>query len=85
MRGATVAGGLGLTGLVNILANAIGAPWWALVTATMMGILCTTLVGVVHIVIPQESHDKVVFWNRYLLYRERRRTRAIPRDRDYRS
>ncbi|MEU7935232.1 hypothetical protein [Micromonospora echinofusca] len=74
MKVSTLAGGLGFTGLANIMAGAIGAPWWSLLTVTVLGIICTTAIGLAQVLMPHESHDKVLLWNRFWEYRERRRT-----------
>jgi hypothetical protein len=73
----TLAGGLGITTLANIMAGAIGAPWWALLTVTLVGIFCTTFIGALQVVMPDESHDKVLLWDKFLTHRERRRT-SVP-------
>jgi uncharacterized membrane protein len=68
----TLAGGLGITALTNIMGNAIGAPWQALLAVTLVAIVCTTFIGTLQVLMPDESHDKVLLWNKFLTYRERR-------------
>ncbi|MFG3423381.1 hypothetical protein [Micromonospora sp. NPDC048063] len=81
MKVSTLAGGLGFTGLANIMAGAIGAPWWALLTVTVLGIICTTVIGLAQVLMPHESHDKVLLWNGFWEYRERRRTSVTAKKR----
>ncbi|MFC3989613.1 hypothetical protein [Actinoplanes siamensis] len=43
----------------------------------IIGLLATVLLGLAQLAMPQESHDKVLFWEKFFAYRELRRT-AVP-------
>lgn len=73
MKAATVAGGLGFTAMAGIMANAIGAPWWGLLIVIILGIVCTTVVSLAQIFLPQESSDKVLLYDKIMKHRDRRR------------
>lgn len=60
MKLSTLAGGLGITALANIMGGVIGAPWQALLAVTLVGIFCTTFIGALQVLMPDESHDKPV-------------------------
>jgi hypothetical protein len=70
-------GGSVVTGLANVMANAMNAPMWAIVTITVLGLLCVLVLGVLQLTMPQESQDKRLLWERLIEYKERR-TIAAP-------
>ncbi|SNY72834.1 hypothetical protein [Paractinoplanes atraurantiacus] len=77
MKAPTLVGGSVVTSVVGGISQLAGAPWGAVVTIAIIGLLCTLILGLVQTVIPQESHDKVEFWDKVFAYLERRRT-AVP-------
>ena len=63
-------GPVGLTALGNLLGNWLGLPWPALLAYTLLAALCTTAVALAQILVPQDSHDKLLWWGE-LLKRQR--------------
>ncbi|ROP33477.1 hypothetical protein [Couchioplanes caeruleus] len=47
-------------------------PWAALLSYTIVAALLTTVVAILQIVVPQDSHDKVLWWNTLLRWRRNR-------------
>jgi hypothetical protein len=64
----------GVAGLGNLLGGLAGMPWQALLAYTVVAVLCSTVVAVAQIVVPQDSGDKVLWWGQLL-----RRGRRSPR------
>jgi hypothetical protein len=77
MKAPTLVGGSVVTSVVSGVLQLAGAPWGAVVAIAITGLLCTLILGLVQTAMPQESHDKVEFWEKFFAYRERRRT-AVP-------
>ena len=76
MKAPGLLGGSIVTGLANITANAMNAPTWAIVTVTVLGLLCVLVLGVLQLLVPQESQDKRLLWERFLEHKERRHIAA---------
>jgi hypothetical protein len=68
--------GTAATGTLTALAIA-HAPWWAIFVAAAGG----TAVGVVQMVFPQDSRDRLDWWRDRRRYQERRRQQAPGRRR----
>ncbi|GAB3852594.1 hypothetical protein [Dactylosporangium cerinum] len=81
MKAGTLVGGTVLTGLVGGLSQIAGVPWGAVVAVVVLGLLFTFMLGLAQVLVPQESHDKVLFWERVLTYWDRRRTTMSLQDR----
>ncbi|MGW0215013.1 hypothetical protein ACWDXH_11520 [Micromonospora chokoriensis] len=79
MKAPGLLGGSVVTGLANVAANAMNAPTWALMTITVLGLLCVLLLGLVQLTMPQESQDKRLLWERFFEYKERRSIAAPAR------
>ena len=77
MKAPTLVGGSVVTSVVSGISQLAGAPWGAVVAIAIVGLLCTLILGLVQTAVPQESHDKVEFWEKVFAYLERRRT-AVP-------
>jgi hypothetical protein len=76
MKASTLVGGSVLTSLVGGMFQLVGAPWGAVLVIVVLGLLCTFVLGLAQLAMPQESRDKVLLWEKVLLYRERRTTAA---------
>jgi hypothetical protein len=72
----TLVGGSVLTSLFSGMSQLIGAPWGAVMAIAIIGLLATLILGLAQLAMPQESHDKVLLWEQFFAYRERRRTAA---------
>lgn len=56
----------------------IGAPWWALLLASLPGILAGVVVLILGAVVPQASGDRLAWWQALIDYRSRSRPTAPP-------
>jgi hypothetical protein len=56
----------GLTALGNLLGGLVGAPWQALFAYTFFAAFCTTVVALAQILVPQDSGDRVLWWDKIL-------------------
>jgi len=59
----------GTAGCVSALVH-VGAPWWVIVVVAVSA----SVVGVVQLVFPQDSHDRLDWWRDRRRHRERVRT-----------
>lgn len=71
--GAGVVGGVGVGGL-----RITGAPWWGMALVVVISLVIFALCALLQIALPQDSSDKVVWWDALLQYLERRETRRKP-------
>ncbi len=55
-----------VTGLGNLLGGLAGMPWQALLAYTVVAVLCSTVVAVAQIAVPQDSRDNVLWWSQLL-------------------
>jgi hypothetical protein len=55
----------------------IGAPWWALLLASLPGILAGVVALILGAVVPQDSADRLAWWQALFDYRSRSR-QAVP-------
>jgi len=74
MKSSTLIGGSVLTSLFSGTSQLVGAPWGAVMAIATTGLLFTLILGLAQLAMPQESHDKVLLWEKFFAYQERRRT-----------
>jgi hypothetical protein len=77
VKAPTLVGGSVVTSVVGGLSQLAGAPWGAVFAIAIIGLLFTLIMGLFQTAVPQDSHDKVEFWEKVFTYLERRRT-AVP-------
>ncbi|MDG4838284.1 hypothetical protein O7631_17335 [Micromonospora sp. WMMD967] len=61
-----ILGMAGLTALGTLLGGLVGVPWQALLAYTLFAALCTTVVALAQILVPQNSGDRVLWWDKIL-------------------
>ncbi|RSM68169.1 hypothetical protein DMB66_13945 [Actinoplanes sp. ATCC 53533] len=71
MKAPNLLGGSVVIGLANVMANVMNAPTWAVVTIIVLSLICVLVLGVLQLVMPQESQDKRLLLEKVLEYKER--------------
>ncbi|MFF5233400.1 hypothetical protein [Dactylosporangium sp. NPDC000521] len=81
MKPGTLVGGSVVTGLVGGMFQFAGVPWGAVLAIAVLGLLFTFVLSLAQVLVPQESHDKVLLWEKVLKHWDRRRTTTPVQDR----
>src|SRR5689334_2308020 len=63
MKASTLVGGSVLTSLMA------GVPWGVVLAVVVLGLVVTFVLGLAQLVIPQDSGDRVLLWEKILEYR----------------
>jgi hypothetical protein len=80
MKMPKLAGGSALTSLISVASKLGGAPWAAVLAIVALGLFLTFCLHLVQLLMPQDSHDKVLLWEKILAHRARRHTRRATRE-----
>ncbi len=78
MKAPGLLGGSVVTGVFSGMAQMFGAPWQAVMTIAIVGLLVTLILGLAQLAMPQESQDKRLLWEKFLDYRRDRLHLAAP-------
>ncbi|MET9914946.1 hypothetical protein ABZZ74_51280 [Streptomyces sp. NPDC006476] len=64
--------GAGIGGIGTLAASLAGAPWGMVLTLALAALVVVLVQSVIDGLIPQDSADRLTWWNSYWTYRQRR-------------